>query len=108
MSLDLAGGSGGGDGTVIEMSWVPTIDENGVMTWVHTTGTPAAFDLKEVGVFVVCSPTPPAEPFNGLIWIQSPDVTAAPTSDTISTLTVVESSTTPATASDGSIWIKTE
>ena len=91
-----AGGAASGDSNV----W--TIGENG--NW-YCNGQDTGRKATGSGSNVVLSPTPPAEPYDGLIWCQVESANDSVYLN-ISALTVVESASEPASPSNGTIWIQ--
>ena len=91
-----AGGAASGDSNV----W--TIGENG--NW-YCNGQDTGRKATGSGSNVVLSPTPPAEPYDGLIWCQVENASASAYLN-VTELTVVESASAPANPSNGTIWIQ--
>ena len=86
--------------------YAPSVSDDGVLTWsASESGMPAVSarrQLRTVNSNVFCSRMPPANPVDGVIWIQEDGAS----SNGVIQINVVESSTEPSVKSDGDIWIK--
>lgn len=96
-----SGGFSGADGKDGADGHTPTIGANG--HW-FINGVDTGEAATGVGGNVVLSPTPPAEPYDGMIWCRVENAADA-TYINVNELTVVESSAAPANPADGTIWI---
>ena len=82
----------------------PTIGENG--NW-FINGQDTGKKATGEGSNVILSPTPPAEPYDGVIWCKIEESEDEQYLN-IETLSVVESNTEPAEAEEGTIWFPVE
>lgn len=88
--------------------YIPSVDSNGVLTWRVSDGslpsnTQSTY-LKTVNSNIVVSRMPPANPMNGVIWVQ--DTSGASATNGIVRLNVVESANEPSNPQDGDVWIE--
>ena len=93
-----SGGFSDADGTD---GHTPTIGANG--HW-FINGVDTGKAATGVGGNVVLSPTPPAEPYDGMIWCRVENAADAAYIN-VNALTVVESSAAPVDPADGTIWV---
>ena len=82
----------------------PYIGENG--NW-YCNGQDTGKKATGSGSNVVLSPTPPAEPYDGLIWCQVESDNDSAFLN-VAALSVVESASEPASPVNGTIWIETQ
>lgn len=84
--------------------FVPNID-SGILSWNNNGGytNPSPINLLTAGANLVCSPTPPEHPHNGMLWVK----TAGTVKDiNIEALNVVTGSSVPVAPRNGDIWIR--
>lgn len=91
-------------GTKGDPGVTPTIGENG--NW-FINGQDTGKKATGEGSNAILSPTPPAEPYDGVIWCKIEESEDEQYLN-IETLSVVESNTEPAEAEEGTIWFPVE
>lgn len=84
--------------------FIPQIT-SGVLSWNNNGGytNPSPLDLRKAGANLVCSPTPPEKPYNGMIWVRTRNDTKYMNIDG---LNVVTGSEEPVAPKNGDIWIR--